>query len=57
MTEPAVPGSLTAALGPTFPHSRELCSSDILEQLSSSASNAAVMVRERDREREGRKKE
>lgn len=40
---PAVADS-PAALGPTFPHSRELCSSDILEQLSSSASNAAVMV-------------
>lgn len=51
-TGPAVPHSL-AALGPTFPHSRELCSSDILEQLSSSASNAAVMVRERQRQREG----
>lgn len=56
-TGPAVPDSL-AALGPTFPHSRELCSSDILEQLSSSASNAAVMVRERERQRgrEGRGK-
>lgn len=40
---PAVADS-PAALGPTFPHSRELCSSDILEQLSSSAPNAAVMV-------------
>lgn len=44
-TGPAVPEPL-AALGLTFPHSRELCSSDILEQLSSSASNAAEMVRE-----------
>jgi len=56
-TEPAVPDSL-AALGPTFPHSRELCSSDILEQLSSSASNAAVMAREGETERgRGGKKE
>lgn len=48
--EPAVPDSL-AALGPTFPHSIELCSSDILEQLSCSVSNAAVMVREGGTER------
>lgn len=55
-TGPAVPGPLTA-LGLTFPHSRELCSSDILEQLRSSAYNAAVMVRGKtEREGSGKKK-